>query len=493
MKEHLPGAIAPRFLGLALCLTLPLSAQVNITGKVTDHLGAGVAGATVTLRKLNKSALTAADGTYTLNGSSNGLVKLDGKGLAGLAFRNRRLEFNVEAPKAAVRIQAFDLSGKATATLLDAALGRGAYHVDPFAAPGRSQISLLNVRIGSESFTLKLLQTGDRSVQATVLSRADLSPAAMAKVSADVIDTLVVTKAGYDPGRKKVESLTGTVDVMIMQPDIFWGKPADYPAAKNVMTYVFLNRTNGKYTDDQIYWTFAGQTKTIAQQSVFDMGANSSGRVTFHLESPTGKYWDFMEHTISATNWYGNTTRVDAYGLPIAIRLLCGDGTDAKLGESYEVFYMGRDNFFKKYKEAVPAEFYPTVDNGAPYRIIAPGKGDGGFDPGQKYGTYFDAYLKQLNIAGATTHQAFACEGNPFGQNAQLAGAVNRHVAHLPQSEWLKAENFYKEAPANYYAKFFHDISFGEKAYGFAYDDAAGYAAYTACGKPKTLIIAVGF
>jgi hypothetical protein len=200
-----------------------------------------------------------------------------------------------------------------------------------------------------------------------------------------------------------------------------------------------------------------------------------------------------MEHTITAGNWYGNTTRVDAYGLPMAIRLICGDGTDAKLGESYEVFYMGRDKFFQQYKAAVPAEFQHTADNGAPYRILAPGKGDGGFGPGEKYGTYFDAYLKELGLAATPTRMVFACEGNPFGSNAQLAGAVNRHVAHLPKDQWLKAENFYKAAPANYYAKFFHDISFGEKAYGFAYDDAEGFAAYDACSKPKTLIIAVGF
>ncbi len=484
-------------LGLAFCLfafcAAPLFAQVNITGKVTDHLGKGVEGVLVSLKKQKASTLTAADGSYSLNGSTIGLVHLDGKGPGRLAFRNRLLEFSVEDADADVRIEAFDLSGKSVAVLLQGKLKRGAYHVDPFASDARSQVLLLSVRIGSDAFTLKLLETRDRNVQASVIGRADLSPSALRKVSAVVMDTVVATKTGYDPGRKKVESLTGTVNLMIMQPDIFWGKPSDYPAAKNVMTYVFLNRTNGKYTDDQIFWTFSGQTKTIADQHIFDMPANSSGRVTFHLESATGKYWDFMEHTISANNWYGNTTRVDAYGLPMAIRLLCDAGTDTKLGENYDVFYMGRDKFFQTYKATVPAEFQHTADNGAPYRILAPGKGDGGFGPGEKYGTYFDAYLKELGLAATPTRMVFACEGDPFGKNAQLAGAVNRHVAQLPQTEWLKAENFYKEGPANYYAKFFHDISFGEKAYGFAYDDAAGYAAYAACAKPRTLIIAVGY
>ena len=488
---------------LCLALGLPAAAQVAITGKVTDHTGKGLAGVLVTLKKNKASTLTAADGTYSLDGSTTGLARLDGTGPSALSFRDRRLEFRVDVPSLHARIEAFDLSGRSVAVLMDAELSRGEYRVDPFAAATGSGMLLLSVRLGADAFSLKLVRTEDKGgqgpgAQATVLSRASLSPSALAKAaSAVVVDTLEASKTGFEKARKKVETLAGKADFMLMDPVVFWGKLSDYPAAKNVMTYVFLNRTNGKYADNQIYWTFSGQTKTIAEQHIFDMPANSSGRVTFHLENASGKYWDFMEHTITATgantNWYGNTTRVDAYGLPMAIRLICDDGHDVNLGENYEVFYMGRDKFFQHYKASVPAEFQHTADNGAPYRILAPGKGDGGFGPGEKYANYFDAYLKELAIAPTDTRKVFACEGTPFGSNAQLAGAVNRHVAHLPKTEWLKPENFYKAAPANYYAKFFHDISFGEKAYGFAYDDAEGMAAYDACAKPRTLIIAIGY
>ena len=479
---------------LFLALVLPIAAQVNITGKVTDNSGKGIAGVLVSLKKNKASTLTAADGSYTLDGATTALARLDGHGPAGLAFRDRQLEFRVEAASLRARVEAFDLSGRSAGVLIDAVLPQGTYRVDPFSAAAGPRLLLLSVRIGGDAWSLKVFRTGDRSAQALVIDRSLLSPTALAKAAAAVvIDTVEASKTGFDKGRKKVEALMGKVDFVLVDPDEFWGRLTDYPAAKNVMTYVFLNRTNGKYADNQIFWTFSGQTKTIADQKIFDMPANSSGRVTFHLENANGKYWDFMEHTISATNWYGNTTRVDAYGLPMAIRLVCDDGHDVKLGENYEVFYMGRDKFFEFYKASVPAEFQHTAVNGAPYRILAPGKGDGGFGPGEKYATYFDAYLKELAIAPTDTRKVFACEGTPFGSNAQLAGAVNRHVAQLPKTEWLKAENFYKQAPANYYAKFFHDVSFGEKAYGFAYDDAEGYAAYDACAKPKLLIIAIGY
>ncbi len=490
-----PKSFLPiRSAALLAVAAAPLLAQVNITGKVTDHSGKGIAGVLVALKKNKASTLTAADGSYTLNGSSVGLARLDGRGPGALAFREGRLEFAVTAARQHVRVEAFDLAGHTLGVAMDRFAEAGAYRVDPLPAQGGDRIALVSVRLGPDAYVLKLVRTADRNVQATVLGRAALSAAAMAKLAAaEVVDTLEASKTGFDKGRKKVETLAGTVNFMLMDPDEFWGKVSDYPVAKNVMTYVFLNRTNGKYADNQIFWTFSGQTKTIADQKIFDMPANSSGRVTFHLETATGKYWDFMEHTITPGNWYGNTTRVDAYGIPMAIRLICDDGHDVKLGENYETFYMGREKFFEYYKASVPAEFQHTAVNGAPYRILAPGKGDGGFGPGEKYATYFDAYLKELGIAATDTRKVFACEGNPFGSNAQLAGAVNRHVAQLPKTEWLKAENFYKQAPANYYAKFFHDNSFSEKAYGFAYDDAEGYAAYDACAKPRTLIIAVGY
>lgn len=470
--------------------------DINISGKVVDATGKGLAGVTVTLKKNKSTTLTGPDGTYRLDGTSSLVRSLDGKGPAGLMLRSRMLEFRVDETEADVRIDLHDLAGHSLATLVDGRLPRGNHRVDPFAAATRSQMVLLTVRIGQDSYVLKVFQAADRSVHSTAVSHARIHSAqALRKAAAAIVDTLLVSKDGYSPDRKRLETYSGTYDFFLAKPDEFWGIPANYPVAKNVVTYVFLNRTNGKYRDDQIYWSFAGLTKTIAEQPTLDVGTSNSGRVNFHLESATGKYWDFMEHTIDAFGWHGNTTRVDAYGLPMAMRIICSDGKDELLGEKYEVFYMGRDAFFAKYKATVPVEFQHTLDNGAPYRILAPGKGDGGFGPGEKYGTYFDAYFKELGLTGAdaVTRKAFACEGAHFGENAQLCGAVNRHVAHLPKSEWTNTANFYKQAPANYYAKFFHDWSFQEKAYGFAYDDAENMAAYTECRGPKYVIIAVGF
>lgn len=478
-----------------LCVSPFAQAAFNISGKVTDQTGKGLAGVSVVLKIRNASTTTAADGTYHLDGSSANRVRAADPGPAGVAFDNRILAFNVPDAYADVRIALYDQTGRRIASVLDSRLAKGGYRINPFVADLKSRLAFLSVKIGAETHTLKMFGCGDRLPSAGALhGTATPFAAALGKSAADpAADTLSVSKPGWSSDNLTLDSLSGTHDFLLVQPEVFWGDPATYPVATNVMTYVFLNRTNGTYTDDKVFWSFGNQTHSLAEQATIDMPANSSGRVNFHLESATGKYADFIEHTIGPAVWNGNTTRVDGFGIPIAIRLICGDGTDQMLGEKYDVFYKGRDAFFKAYKDAVPAEFYPTVETGAPYRIIAPGKGDGGFNVGQKYAAYFDGYLKELGITGATTNQVFACEGAPFGSNAQLAGAVNRHVAHLPQAEWQKAENFYKQAPANYYAKFFHEQSFQRKAYGFAYDDAAGYAAYASCSKPKYLIVAIGF
>ena len=76
----------------------------------------------------------------------------------------------------------------------------------------------------------------------------------------------------------------------------------------------------------------------MAEQPTYDMPANSSGRMYFYLGAPDSKYYDFIEHTIGPAQYNGNTTRVDAFGLKIAMKLHCADGFEATVGEDYGTF-----------------------------------------------------------------------------------------------------------------------------------------------------------
>jgi hypothetical protein len=130
-------------------------------------------------------------------------------------------------------------------------------------------------------------------------------------------------------------------------PAGFWDA-SGIPPAKNVLMFKFLNRTNGMFNDGELYWSFKSgsisETHSFAEQPTYDMPANSSGRMYFYVCSPaapvscTGdptksKFFDFIEFTIGAAQYNGNTTRVDAFGLKLATRLHCADGYDVAVGE----------------------------------------------------------------------------------------------------------------------------------------------------------------
>jgi hypothetical protein len=273
-------------------------------------------------------------------------------------------------------------------------------------------------------------------------------------------------------------------------PDQFWGDTSTIPAAQNVVEVKVLNRTNGRYPDSQVYWSFNGQTHSIAEQQYLDMPANSAGRMYFYVGQPGGQYFDFIEFTVGANVFNGNTTRVDAFGLKLAMRLHAKDGYDVQVGEDYQTFTESREATFAKFIAEVPQQFKVLAQSQAPYRIIAPGS-DPTFRAGGVNQNYFTAYAQQYGINAATS-DIFGCAGVLANDPGNCA-ALNRHVRQLPQSDWSTPSLYYQAAPANYYAKFWHDHGINRLAYGFPYDDYAGQSSFVSHGSPQYLLVAVGF
>jgi hypothetical protein len=274
------------------------------------------------------------------------------------------------------------------------------------------------------------------------------------------------------------------------QPDAFWGDTSTIPPAQNVLTVKVLNRTNGRYPDSQVYWNFNGQVHSIAEQPYLDMPANSAGRMYFYLGSPNSQYFDFIEFTVGPDVFNGNTTRVDAFGLKLAMRLHAHDGYDVQVGEDQATFAEDRSATFQKFVDAVPAEFDVLAQTQAPYRIIAPGS-DPSFRPGGANAGYFTAYANSVGVNEPTSN-IFGCAGSLAG-NPTMCAALNRHTAHLPPSQWEDPARYYSAAPANYYARFWHDHGIGRLAYGFPYDDVAGQSSFVSHGDPQYLLVAVGW
>ena len=304
--------------------------------------------------------------------------------------------------------------------------------------------------------------------------------------------TVRATPYGYSLWEFQVfgTSSTTTPPTGTTMPDSFWGDTSSIPAAQNVVEVKVLNRTNGKYPDSQVYWSFNGQTHSIAEQPYLDMPANSAGRMYFYLGTPTSQYFDFIEFTVGTGVFNGNTTRVDAFGLKLALRLHSHDGSDQQVGENYQTFTEDRAVTFQRVQAAVPAEFQHDATATAPYRILAPGS-DPLFQPGGQYQNYLSAYASSVGIS-ATTQQIFGCSG-PLATQPDPCAALNRHTADLPAAQQQTVSNFYRAAPANYYAKFWHDNALGNLAYGFPYDDVAGQSTFISHANPQYLLVAVGW
>ncbi|WP_394833010.1 beta-1,3-glucanase family protein [Pendulispora rubella] len=336
-----------------------------------------------------------------------------------------------------------------------------------------------------------------------------------------VLGTQRATQWGYSLWELQVfttggPSDGGAGDSGTNPPAGFWDS-SGIPPAQNVLVFKFLNRTNGVRKDTELFWSFKSgsisETHSFAERPLYDMPANSAGRLYFYVcltgdttcaSDPTkSRYFDFIEHTIGAHQYNGNTTRVDAFGLKIAMLLRSHDGSELAVGEDYATFAEDRAVTFQKFVDSVPSEFKGLAQApNAPYRIVEPGAG--GFNAGGAYQHYYDSYVNQIWSANGITIPKPGPNGDGLGAYPDLSAAIYRHVGAAPgsfdsaghlsnQQLWANASTFYTAAPANYYAKFWHDHALGAKAYGFPYDDVGGYSTFISHDNPQYLLVAVGW
>ena len=311
------------------------------------------------------------------------------------------------------------------------------------------------------------------------------------------------------------------------------------PTGSGVMSFRLLNGTNNAYSDSQIYWGVLGINPATNQWSYLDINGNlqpistalndasghlvkngvnyaniystlsqkqwvsmpriTSGRMFISMGGPCyiktndsgfagpdinnpadpngNVYFDFIEFTIDATGYHGNTTRVDMFGFPIQHRLVNNAGNyDQTVGELESETRAG---IFSEYQSSVPSQFTSLATVQAPYRIVAPIHGS--FAAGGANANYFAGY------SSISTQDILLGVGGAADPNT--CAAINRHVYTQPSSTWGNVASYYQAAPANYYSLFWHQHSINALAYGFCYDDVFQQAAYLEVGDPKGLII----
>jgi hypothetical protein len=277
-------------------------------------------------------------------------------------------------------------------------------------------------------------------------------------------------------------------------PASFWGNTSSIPNASGAIEFDFINATNGQYPDSEVYWSVNGVTESIAQSPYYTMSSCTACRINFSLGSPNSSYHDFIELNSSGTTINADTSRVDAFGLPLAIHLHNSNNTDTVVGEDYQVFSESRSSLFQQFENSVPAPFQQLATVNAPYSIPAPGD-VAAFQPGGADASYMTSYAASVG-ATETTQQVFGCAGGGspnLSGDPTLCAALNRCVAQFSTTVQNTPADYYQNPPCNYYSAFWHSVAVNGQQYGFAYDDVNGQSSDFGSGDAQYVQVAIGF
>ncbi len=307
----------------------------------------------------------------------------------------------------------------------------------------------------------------------------------------------------------------GATGVSLASGSLALGESKKKPAPGGNLSYEFINKTGGRFADEQCFWSLNGgrEWHSFAKEPTVPC-PGGNGRVYVRLgEAPKNfddrrAYWDFIEYAYGGGVWHGNTTQVDAFCIPLTIEL-----GDKKLGITES-----RGKLFEAFRQEAPDEFKACVKGD--YWILSPSRA--GFGKEGPNGRYFDKYIDEVWAMYAdekktpsgqwtghvvdggltfaplrggkpvrcprkpTTQEAFLGTGI-LASNPQFCAAINRHVLADP-ADWGDATKFYHAIPCNWYSKFLHEHTIDHKCYGFCYDDVSEQAAFFS-GKGERLSI----
>jgi Beta-1,3-glucanase/Ricin-type beta-trefoil lectin domain-like len=277
-------------------------------------------------------------------------------------------------------------------------------------------------------------------------------------------------------------------------PASFWGDTSGIPSASGAIEFDFINATNGEYPDSEVYWSVNGVTESIAESPYYTMSSCTACRIYFYLGSPDSQYNDFIELNSSGTTINADTTRVDAWGLPLVVHLHNSDGTDTVAGDDYQIFSESRSDVFQQFEDSVPAPFQQLATVDAPYSIPAPGS-VGAFQPGGADADYMVSYAASVG-ATETTQEVFGCAGGgspDLSGDPDLCAALNRCVAQFSSTVQDTPADYYQNPPCNYYSEFWHSVAVNGLQYGFPYDDVNGQSSDFSSSDAQYVQVAVGF
>jgi hypothetical protein len=284
-------------------------AQVNICGTVKDAGGTPVPN---TLVRLGQTTFDAGfwPSAYIVKTDNTGYFHIGtgtcnvnvipkntlapGDAYSRPTYMGGKVLFSLPAGDASVRMSLYDLSGRFVRDLMNKSLSKGDYSVSIDTRGISSQFYLLHVSINGAVSVIKV-QPFSHVSAGTVAQNAPVFQASLEKLTAVAItaavDTLHATAPGYSIGVTPISALTGTYNFTLTKTSTwngdtaaFWGPTATYPTNGS---YVILNRTNGAFPDNKIFWSIqmGGAKTAISVQNTVQI-PNGNGRFYIYI-APT--------------------------------------------------------------------------------------------------------------------------------------------------------------------------------------------------------------
>jgi hypothetical protein len=488
---------------LAMMAATSFSQNVAITGHVTGANGKPLTNTLVRMGVGMLYTTTDSNGFYSLSGAVSVLRPAgtqQGSAFSQPSLVAGKVLFSLPKNGMQVHMSMYDLGGRFIKEIIQGKMVQGNYAVSAESRDMSSQFYVIRLTIDGVSHVMKLSSVTCGNA-ASAGSGVVMPDARLEKLAA-VVDTLHATEPGYSLGITPIQALTGTYDFQLTRTSTwngdtaaFWGDTSKLKKAAGRIWCTFINRTNGAFADSQIYWCLGdfGTPIRLSDSSTIDISTSTAGRLYVMLgykpapppdsTRPGNAVWDWEEHTCGNGGYNGNLTRVDAFGVPLSMRLHCTDGYDAARGEIYDVFYEPRQAIFDEYANEVPYQFTDQSTIQAPFRIPDPGMTPN-FSTGGLYAHYWDAYQASVGVSA----------GPYCGINDPVkSSGLHRHTLELPLTQQQNGKYHYLKAPCNFYSYFFHRRAILRLQYGFPYDDCYGFSSFIAHGNAQWLIIAVGY
>src|SRR6516165_9508733 len=109
------------------------------------------------------------------------------------------------------------------------------------------------------------------------------------------------------PNRRSALTYMGAVGAGLVSSAPLFGA-----ARADGINYSFINKTNGKFADDQCFWSLNGgrDWHSFAKEPTVPC-PKGNGRVYFRLGAAPKNlddrqaYWDFIEYACDGTTWHG--------------------------------------------------------------------------------------------------------------------------------------------------------------------------------------------